>query len=160
MLIGDNDIRTDTDPDILAAHIILTASTIKMRFNITNMIICLLLPRFNEGCEEYNTIAWEVNRRLVVDAPAAGLSTHDHGFRFPQCASVNECQQDKLNYTPDGVHLNTDGPGGYAKLAKSLRHAAISVSKGAVRQPQRLLVLGHSHVRRLHQHLQRKDNGC
>ena len=158
IMIGDNDIRSDSDPDTIAAHIIVTGSTIKRRHNIKNVVICLLLPRIHDGSSEYNRIAWQVNERILHDAPLAGLIAHDHGFRFPQWSTRSERLQDELNFVRDGVHLVEARQGGYAKLVRSLRHVAISLSKNVIGSPHRLLVLGHSHVKRVERHLRTLDN--
>ena len=136
--IGDNDIAAIDDGrsphDIgeeLAYNIMAKASTLKRRYQLTQVYVVQLLPRYFtprsrstlQEIARYNEIAFQVNQVVYNEALEMNLDKHHLGFIFPQEDQDQHRYVDMRKYfLPDGVHLNSSG---YRKCFKSMRHIAI-----------------------------------
>ena len=111
LIVRDNDIDWDSDPEAVASYILATASALKRRHAIENMVISLILPRHctrhnANVIRRYNILADEINSLIIDGAMTAGIVViHQHTFNFPQYLSRNEVSQDKADCVTDGVDL-------------------------------------------------------
>ena len=94
LLIGGNDIRTDIDPateesarqaEEIALHILSVASLLHVRYGVSAVIICQLMPRFPKywictvqtvrSCLAYNAQALTVNGTIEREVASNGCIT-------------------------------------------------------------------------------------
>ena len=144
-IIGGNDVSYSSSPQEIALYIIAMCSMVHSRFNVRQVVICSLLPRFsqlafrfyNRGLrgahlteakrrdrqfkKYYCAQASLVNNKLRTEANKYAFITfwaHNNQFPFPETFG-RHCRD---KFSSDGVHMSNKGQ---YHLYKSLRGAII-----------------------------------
>ena len=136
--LGDNDVERADDgrpcheiAEELAYEILAKASALKRKFELEQLFLVQLLPRYftsksrssQSAISRYNSIAHKVNDIFYSEAIPSGCNKHHLGFIFPgEDEDQSRYQAMRSYFLADGVHLNDEG---YDKCVKSLPHVAI-----------------------------------
>ena len=98
LLIGDNDVSSDSSADEIANYIIATASFLRNVYNVDQVILFQLLPRYpagrsartNRKVDNYNAIAADINSILKQECVRINFLHFwdDHDFSFPSTREV------------------------------------------------------------------------
>ncbi|KAL3852046.1 hypothetical protein ACJMK2_015735 [Sinanodonta woodiana] len=140
LIIGDNDVKADTSPEVIAHKIVALGTLLHRKYRVKHVVLCQLMPRFTATLRQvgvskihnrnsvaagknykdmYCQLAKEVNdivRSEVLAYPYLTFWEHKRKFAFDR-------PQVREKFRSDGIHLS---PKGQWHLYKSLRGALIN----------------------------------